>query len=153
MPNPHVAAALKADGWSLVERRLESGPAMLRFRTPVLGPSQVEGYGRALRILWPYADEGSGAMPHRLESEAMGEFEDRFCAAVESDAHAFLAAVLTFDGARQWIFYTADVAECGRRLEAMPQNEAPYPIELDAFDDPDWSYLREKLLGPASGAE
>jgi hypothetical protein len=91
MPNPHFAAAPKADGWSLVERRLESGPAMLRFRTPVLDPSQVEGYGRALRILWPYA-------------------------------------VLTFDGARQWIL-------------------------LDAFDDPDWSYLREKLLGPASGAE
>jgi hypothetical protein len=85
-------------------------------------------------------------MPDNFESEAMGEFEDRLCAALEADAHAYLAAVLTFDGARQWVFYTDDVAECGRRLEAMPQNEQPYPIELDAFDDPDWSYLRKQLL-------
>jgi hypothetical protein len=33
-------------------------------------------------------------------------------------------------------------------LEAMPQNEDPYPIEFDAFDDPEWSYLRTTLLGP-----
>jgi hypothetical protein len=41
MPNHHVTAALKADSWSLIERRLESGPAMLRFRTPekLLGPA------------------------------------------------------------------------------------------------------------------
>lgn len=35
----------------------------------------------------------------------------------------------------------------GPGQQAMPQNEAPYPIELDAFDDPDWSYLRRSGWG------
>jgi hypothetical protein len=54
--------------------------------------------------------------------------------------------VLTFDGARQWVFYSGDVGECGRRLEAMAQNAEPYPIEIDAFDDPTWQYLRTQIL-------
>ena len=60
----------------------------------------------------------------------MEAFENRFCQAVEHDAHAVLAAVLTFDGARQWVIYTSDVQECGARLEAMPQEPEPYPLEL-----------------------
>jgi Family of unknown function (DUF695) len=85
-------------------------------------------------------------MPSASDSFDMGQFEDRLCEVLEVDARAFLAAVLTFDGARQWVFYTADVGECGRRLEAMPQNVERYPIEIDAFDDPAWQYLRTKIV-------
>ena len=151
MRSRQVVAALRWDKWNLVERSTEYGLGLLRYRTPVPRPNEVKGYERVLRILWPYADEGTGAMPSEAQSEAMGEFEDRLCAALEFDAHAYLAAVLTFDGARQWIFYTSNVDVCGSRLEAMPQNQDPYPIELDAFDDPEWSYLRGTILGEVEG--
>jgi hypothetical protein len=85
-------------------------------------------------------------MPSTTDSVDMGQFEDRLCEVLEADAQAFLAAVFTFDGARQWVFYTADIEECRRRLEAMPQNAEPYPIEIDAFDDPTWQYLRTQIL-------
>jgi hypothetical protein len=146
MRSAEVIAALRSDQWTLAEVSTDFGLGLLRYRTPVLNPGQVDGYDRVLRILWPYAEEDSGEMPDESDSEAMAEFENRLCAALETDAHAYLAAVLTFDGARQWVFYTSDVAECGRRLEDMPQNDDPYPIELDAFDDPDWSYLREQIV-------
>ncbi len=147
MPERTVAAALREDRWSLAQGDREAGPLLIRFRTPVLGPDGVDGYGRVLRILWAYAEEGSGELPAEPAVAAMERFEHRFCAAVEADGCAFLAAVLTFDGARQWVFYTGDVAECGRRLEAMPQESEPYPIDLDAFDDPAWDYLRDSILG------
>jgi hypothetical protein len=148
MRSKQVIAALRWDKWNIAECSTDDGIALLRYRTPVPQSNEVKGYGRVLRIVWPYADEGTGAMPSHEESEAMGEFENRLCEALEFDAHAYLAAVLTFDGARQWVFYTGNVEICGSRLEAMPQNEEPYPIELDAFDDPAWSYLRTTLLGP-----
>jgi hypothetical protein len=85
-------------------------------------------------------------MPDALASEAMGTFENRLCSAWERDALAFLAAVLTYDGARQWVFYTSDVAECGRRLHEMPQEIDPYPIELTTESDPQWQYLHEQIL-------
>ena len=86
-------------------------------------------------------------MPTHAVSAAMEQFENRLCSALEVDAHAILAAVLTFDRARQWVFYTGDVPESGWRLEAMPQNTDPYPIELDAFDNPTRKYLRDDILG------
>ena len=76
----------------------------------------------------------------------MKVFEERFCQAVEQDACAVLSAVLTFDGARQWVFYTDDVKGCAERLGAMPQETEPYPLELTAQDDPEWSYLRDEIL-------
>ncbi len=147
MLNNKVLEVLREDKWSVAEGKSESGPYVIRFRTSVLGSDNVEGYGRALRIVWPYAEEDSGAMPTPGGSDAMTEFEDRLCQALESGAHALLLSVLTFDGTRQWVFYTGDVAECRKRLEAMPQNDEPYPIEVDAFDDPEWQYLRTQILG------
>jgi len=140
-------------GWTLVEGKTETGPYLLRFRKPVLRPPEVAGYTRCLRVVWPYDEEGSGAMPDRGVSDDMRVFEDRLCAAWERDALAALTAVLTFDGARQWVFYTADVQACGARLNDMPQESEPYPIELDAFDDPDWEYLRNEIVRDRGGAQ
>jgi len=106
----------------------------------------VHGFDRLLTIVWPYADEDTGTLPSADDSEQMAQFEDRFCKAVESDALAILTAVLTFDGARQWVFYTGDVAECGKRLSQMPQTSDPYPIELTTEADPEWAYLRNQVL-------
>jgi hypothetical protein len=115
---------------------------------PNTGPrgSSTRGYPRLLTIAWAFDAEGAGSLPSEDESEAMGTFEDRFCDAVECDALAVLTAVLTFDGARQWVFYTSDTKMCGLRLEAMPQETEPYPIELVAKDDPEWRYLRDEIL-------
>jgi hypothetical protein len=146
MPKNKVRDVLRDDRWTGVEGSNNVGPFLFRYRTPVLAPPDTKGYGDVLRILWAYADENTGAMPSPLDSEQMGEFEDRFCEAVEQDATAILTAVLTFDGARQWIFYTGDVQECGERLNNMPQNDEPYPLELTTEEDPDWQCLRETVL-------
>jgi len=119
---------------------------MCRWRLPVLGPPDVGGYDRVLKVVWIYADENRGEMPSDTLSEQMETFEDRLCEAWENDGHAYLSAVLTFDGARQWVFYTGDVQECGRRLHEMPQEEERYPIELTTEADPEWTWLRQHIL-------
>jgi hypothetical protein len=90
-------------------------------------------------------------MPAADVSQRMPVFEDRLCGAWECDGLAVLTAVLTFDGARQWVFYTADAPACGQRLNGMPQESEPYPIELDVFDDPEWAYLRNDVVGTRGG--
>jgi hypothetical protein len=137
---------MNRDVWDVAEVRTDSGLALLRYRTPVLGGHHVEGFERVLKIVWTFAEEGAGALPSTQQSEQMKLFEDRFCQAVEHDARAVLTAVLTFDGARQWVFYTGDVGECGARLEAMPQEAEPYPLELTTDMDPAWHYLSEEIL-------
>ncbi len=145
MSNP-VTELLKADRWSGAEVPTDSGVALIRYRTPVLSGHEARGYSKVLKVVWAYAPEGSGAMPTQDDSSRMEVFENRFCQAVEHDAQAVLVAVLTFDGARQWVFYTRDVRECGTRLHAIPQEAERYPLELTAEADPEWQYLREHIL-------
>lgn len=142
-----VIQMIKGDKARLVKRTTEEGDvALIRFRSPVLGGSEVPGYSWRLAILWPYADAESGAMPTSQAQQEMDVFEARLFEALGHDAHAVWVAVLTFDGARQWVFYTSDWEECGRRIAAMPQEAEPYPIEMEAAEDPKWLYLREQIL-------
>ena len=141
-----VRQLIASDRWTSVRGDMAGGSYLLRFRQPVLKPAAVADYPRCLRVVWAYGPEGSGTLPSPQVNQRMGVFEDRLCEAWEHDAVAALTAVLTFDGARQWVFYTADVGACGTRLEDMPQEAEPYPIELDAFDDPAWEYLRNEII-------
>src|SRR5262245_60776180 len=140
-----VVEVLRHDHWTGVEGKGDIGPLLLRFRTPVLAPPATAGYDRVLKIVWPYADEGNPAMPTDDDSEQMAVFENRFCEAVDDDGTDILTAVLTFDGARQWVFYTRDIEECGKRLNNMPQNDEPYPLELTTEKDPKWSTCAKRF--------
>jgi hypothetical protein len=144
--NPEVAQILEGDRWSVAHGTVETGPYILRFRRELLAVKETSGYSQLLTILWPYADGDSGLMPSSEDHAAMVEFEEHLREAFEHDGHAIIAAILTFDGARQWVVYTDDFMECGRRIAEMPQNEDPYPIDMNTKDDPEWEYLRQEVL-------
>lgn len=141
-----VAKLLKDDMWTLAEVDTDLGIAFIRFREPVLGRGQVGDYVHRLSVTWIYADENSGAHPSDEQDGKLAIFENRLCEVLEHDGHAVLTAVLTFDGARQWVFYTRNIPECGRRINEMPHDDGRYPIELTSDLDPDWSYLRDEIL-------
>jgi len=145
MKNPAIARIINDDLWTLVEGESDGTPVIVRFREALLTVSDKNGYGELLTILWPYADEDSGALPNPEDSKAMEEFEEHLCGALEQDAHAIIAAVITTDGARQWIVYTGDIDECDERISNMPQNEEPYPIDMETDEDPEWKLLHQIL--------
>ncbi len=137
---------LSHDTWATAEGGPDDAPYLIRFRTPIVEAGEAPGHDHRLSVVWAYAAEGSGALPDDATSAAMAEFENRLCDAWEHDALAFLSAVVTYDGARQWVWYTGNVALCGERLDDMPQEAEPYPIELSTEYDPDWNFLREEVL-------
>lgn len=139
----------KSDIWAVAEGRSDGAVALWRYRVPVLGPTGGESHPIGVIVLWPYADPHSGVLPTEADMAEMSRFEDLLGEAVECDALAVMAAVLTFDGARQWVFYTRDLDHFVERLSALPDYHGePYPIEVAAEEDPTWAYLREEILGP-----
>lgn len=141
-----IVEVLRSDKWSLLEGSNDTGHYLLRFRSALLAPLDISGFNHVLKVVWRYADENTGAMPTSDDSEEMSEFEICFCEAVQRDAIAILTAVLTFDGARQWVFYTRDIEECARRLNSMPSRNEPFPLELSSEWDTEWSYLHDSFL-------
>ena len=137
---------IRIDSWSVATVDAPDGQAVIRYRTPLTPRRHIDQFDRVLSITWVYADEGIGAHPTREDAVAMDAFENAACGALEQDALAILTAVVTFDGARQWVFYTFDVPACGERINSLPQDDEPYPLELTTRSDPNWDYLHEEVL-------
>jgi Family of unknown function (DUF695) len=146
IPTP-IETLLNSDRWSVISGNAGEALFVLRYRTPVLRADQVGAFPNLLRCLWAYDPEGQATLPSEKVEIRMRAFEDDLCAAWEGNNVAVLTAVLTLDGARQWVFYTSDVAACGELLNSMPHEQERYPIELDARVDPEWLYLRENVIG------
>jgi len=147
MPRNKVVQVIKHDHWASSKGEIKIGPFVLRFRTPVLAPAEVADYPQRLSVLWIYAAEHTGAMPGEDDTRRMERYENLLIDALEHDFQAILTAVITLDGARQWIFYTGDDAGCRERIVAIPVETAPYPVELSSADDPQWEFLRKQILG------
>ena len=142
-----VRNLISADRWSLIAGTADANPYVLRFRTPVLGLGQAGDFATLLRCVWIFGREDSHELPDQNEDFRMKTFEDRLCDAWEQTGNAVLTAVLTICGARQWVFYTRSPSTCVELLQGMHQDKFPYPIELDAQKDADWSYLRDQIVG------
>ncbi len=146
MKSKQITDILKKDNWAVAEGTHEDKPLVIRFRQELRSVSDFRGHHLLLQITWPYESPDESGLPGGADGEAMERFEERILAAYEHDAHAVLAAVITTNGARQWILYTSDIDTCGQRLAEMPQESEPYPVELTADEDPDWRFLRENIL-------
>lgn len=140
-----IPSIVKNDLWSLAEGAHNDKPLVIRFREEFRNKPDLSSYPRLVRVLWTYPADASG-MPDSEASDQMGVFEDRLVAAVEPSQTAVLVAVLTNDGQREWLFYTSEVAEFGRRLSEMPQENDRYPIDLSTESDPAWSTFYDNIL-------
>lgn len=100
-----------------------------------------------LSITWSYSRSSSG-MPSAEDSKQMAEFENALVGLVESDWHGVLAATITNDGSREWIFYVVDdLPETTERIHRVPQKSDPFPIELERTRDSTWEFFSDLLAG------
>ena len=142
-----IAQYIEADLWQVAKGEGLGHPVVVRYRVPVPPAADVASHDHSLRLSWLFADPGQGAMPGAEALEAMNALERRLHALWEADATAILVAIVTFDGTREWVYYTSDAARCRRRLEDALRGEPRRPIEVVERRDPRWTYLREALLG------
>lgn len=140
---------LRDDRWSLGEGHFDTGLALVRFRKGAPAADATGDYTRLISIEWPYAEEGSGELPEEATQAEMLQFENDLRDSVQKDALAILMAVVTFEGVRQWVFYTCDEPAFMERLSMLPhQGRERFPIKIGTSDDPTWAYLREEVFGP-----
>lgn len=148
-----IPRLLQADRWAEDAGVTHEGRWSLRWREPLLSRHDVARYGHCLQLVWTFAAEGSSDVLTPEKQAELLVFEVALRTSLEHDALAVLTAILTFDGTRQWIFYTRDLAACEARLDALPHEGAPRPVEREGFEDPTWEFLREEILGGLRGGD
>lgn len=96
-----------------------------------------------IRVSWRYEALADG-MPAERDAELMGRVQDAFEKTFRKDKAAYLVAIFTGEGRRDWLFYTGNLnifnKVFNRALEDIAET---VPFEIEAQSDPEWSEYKE----------
>ena len=95
-----------------------------------------------VRVSWKYNSLPDG-MPDDIDAEIMGRVTDAIESTFSKDKAAYLVAIFTGDGRRDWLFYTGNLAIFGKVFNRALEDIETIPLEIDAQSDPDWEEYRE----------
>jgi len=132
------------DQWTLAAGHGDAGPMFVRYRPGEPDPVEKAKFTYMVIATWPFEPSNQSGLPTSETLDAMGEFEERILDTSDRDAWwGSLVAIMTHDGTREWRFYTPDVGTFVQEFNQALSGMGPYPIQLQAFKDPDWTGLVE----------
>ena len=96
-----------------------------------------------IRVGWKYNALPDG-FPDETDEELMGRVHDAFSEAFHKDKTAYIVAVYTGDGRRDWIFYASSLGVFNKVFNrALADIEETVPFEIEAQSDPGWEEYEE----------
>lgn len=121
---------------------------MALFRVRHLRPSRADlaAFVHAIVIRWRYAASDERA-PHRLGpgfpdntvNQAQLQFEGALDPLSCENDDAELMCVTTGMGQKEWVYYARDRDGFMARLNALLAGHAPFPVEINFYDDAEWN--------------
>lgn len=96
-----------------------------------------------VRVSWRYNALPDG-FPDETDAELMGRVADALDETFRADKAAYIVAIYTGDGRRDWLFYTGSLGVFGKVFNrALAPVEETVPFEIEAQLDPEWTEYRE----------
>lgn len=122
----------------------EDDHVIVRCRAAVPQASARKGLDHLIIVGWSYEADDAG-LPTRAVDRQMDAFEEAVLPVLENSGAGVLAASITGGGVREWRFYAIGPDAFMDALNTALDNHPEYPLEFEAFDDPDWNALAELL--------
>lgn len=96
-----------------------------------------------VRVSWQYRALTDG-FPCEEDEVMMGRVHDALTETFHKDKTAYIVAVYTGDGRRDWVFYASNLNIFSKVFNrALADIEETLPLEFDAQSDPDWEEYEE----------
>ena len=104
-------------------------------------------YPYLVRVSWRYNSLPDG-FPDEADAELMGRVNDALEATFAKDKAAYMVAIFTGEGRRDWLFYAKSLPLFGKVFNlALAPIEETVPFEIEAQDDAAWTqYLEMRAL-------
>lgn len=131
--------------WTTSETEGEDGLLSIRARAALPPPMKRSKLPHLILIGWGYEPADERGMPSPAELKQMTAFEATVEKALDAAGAGFPAASVTGGGAREWRYYAADPDVFMDALNDALEGHPEYPIEFQAFDDPEWNALLELI--------
>lgn len=115
--------------WVIAKRESDKGLWLVRLMQ-LEASFPFKRYPERLNITWPFRKTAVNGTPAPKESNAMERFENRICKHIEKSGQAVLCIVFTEPGYREYVFHCQQVESFLTALSEIPQESAPYPLEI-----------------------
>jgi hypothetical protein len=140
-----MAGPFNDDQWIVGQTEDEDGGLIVRCRAQRPDAEARKGWSQLILVGWSYEDDDGTGLPSKAVDRQMDAFEEAVTAALQASGAAVLAASITGGGVREWRFYAIGPDAFMEALNGALENHPEYPLEFDAFEDPDWNALAELL--------
>ena len=94
-------------------------------------------------ITWQYAGNAEGMPPNESTIEKMDRFENLLVGGVEEVGIAVKTSCVTGAGQRIWNYYAHNADSFREAMRLALANQPPFPIEVEAVDDPGWLSIKK----------
>lgn len=100
-----------------------------------------------VNVSWRYNALPDG-FPEEKDAELMGRVSDAFDETFRKDKAAYIVAIYTGEGRRDWLFYTGNLNIFNKVFNRALENiEETIPFEIEAREDSNWEeYLEMREL-------
>jgi len=131
------------NGWTQYETNVKGNPAFMRIREGSLERASAHEWTHLARVIWQYAEQGSGAMPMPAQIDLMRTCEAFLLETFETNTFGLMTHMSICDGFCMWSFYVKDDYDGfhERVKESLP-HDAPFPIEFVVAPDENWNEYR-----------
>lgn len=100
-------------------------------------------YPYLIRVSWKY-NAASDGFPDEIDAELMGRVNEALETTFQKNKAAYIVAIYTGEGRRDWLFYTKSLPVFGKVFnKALADIEETVPFEIEASEDPEWDEYRE----------
>lgn len=100
-------------------------------------------YPYLICVSWSYNSLPDG-MPDDMDAELMGRVNDALQAKFSKDKAAYMVAIFTGEGKRDWLFYTKSLPIFNKIFNAaLADIEETVPFEIEAREDAEWEEYKE----------
>ena len=132
------------DEWTVAQGNTPAGPIIMRYRTGDPSPADRELFNKFIIVRWAFESGETPGMPSPEDHQSMVEFEEPVMdASDEAETWGSCVSIVTHNETREWRFYTPDQETFMREFNEVLKGLGPYPLDLQVFDDPDWTGFAE----------
>lgn len=129
--------------WGLAIGEDQHSPVIVRFLQERVPEKTRRIFGDLLSIQWNYEILMANGMPTRDQSHQMDIFEGALLKSIEHSGKGILTAVITQDGAREWMIYVSEPEETRKLVEGLISTVEGEIVTIEIESDTRWKGLSE----------
>ncbi|TDH26252.1 DUF695 domain-containing protein [Segetibacter sp. 3557_3] len=133
------------ESWLGMEGLINGHPYLIRIRETMQSFINAKRYNHRFDIVWKYTAVDETMMPQAAQMLQMEEAEQDLLGVLEKDEQAMLTMVYLGNNQKVLYWYSSNLEETAKRINAVLQSTPELPVEIFASEDAEWKQYKTVL--------